>query len=86
MSTRSHDSRPRRRGATSSALQIEEVVLEYPRPEEKKSLSIRAFAKMPDEARDRLREDVLRAKRDKLGRAYGPNGKQIQKTLFEAIQ
>ena len=53
-----------------------------PRP----SLSLDDFVEMSDEARDRLRADVLRAKDDNLSRAYGPNGKLIQKTLFEAIQ
>ena len=65
---------------------IQEVLLEFERPQERKSLTLDDFVEMSDEARDRLRSDVIRAKENNIGRAYGPNGKQIQKTLFEAIQ
>lgn len=75
-----------RRSSSRLPLNIEEALLEFERPQERKALTLADFVEMPDEARDRLRSDVLKAKEGNLGRAYGPNGKQIQKTLFEAIQ
>ena len=86
MSGLSNDYPPRRRRSPRPSLEIEEIFLEFERPQERKSLTLSDFVEMSDEARDRLRADVLRAKDDNLSRAYGPNGKLIQRTLFEAIQ
>ena len=86
MSAQYDDASPGFKNASRPSLEIEEIFLEFERPQERKSLTLDDFVEMSDEARDRLRADVLRAKDDNLSRAYGPNGKLIQKTLFEAIQ